>query len=131
MGRETMDEDDETEVNARRTSSPPAPYDEPPPAQLDDSFVATFRQCKPPNPTPIREKWIPDYEGCVLNYTGKSDYMFGDITKQALKNLSGGKDAKRCVSVCHLSSSIDGEVGQDRGAKKTNWLELDFFDDNH
>lgn len=91
MGRETMDEDDETEVNARRTSSPPAPYDEPPPAQLDDSFVATFRQCKPPNPTPIRGKWIPNYEfgdlskglakrakGGVLNYTGKSDFMFGD-----------------------------------------------------
>ena len=46
-----MDEDDETEVNARPTSSPPAPYDKPPPAQLDDSFVATFQQCKPPNPT--------------------------------------------------------------------------------
>ena len=46
--------------------------------------------------------------------------MFGDITKQALKNLSG-KYA--------LSRSIEGEtsVGQDRG-KKTNWLELDFFD---
>jgi hypothetical protein len=52
MGRETMDEDGETEVNARRTSSPPAPYDEPPPAQLDDSFVATFRQCKIPESHP-------------------------------------------------------------------------------
>ena len=72
-------------------------------------------------------------KGGVLNYTGKSDYMFGDITKQALKNLSGGKDAKRRGSVCHLSSLIDGEasVGQDRGGKKTNWLELDFFDDNY
>ena len=51
-----------------------------------------FDNAKSPNPTPIRGKWIPNYEfgdlskglakrakGVVLNYTGKSDYiMFGD-----------------------------------------------------
>ena len=54
-----------------------------------------FDNAKSPNPTPIRGKWIPNYEfgdlskglakraeGGVLNYTGKSDYMFGDITKR-------------------------------------------------
>ena len=36
----------------------------------------------------------------VLEYTGKSDYKFGDISKQFAKNLTGKDEYQVCLNLC-------------------------------